>query len=117
MRDVYNNITVAEKQRISWMMWYNTHSQEHNEARSRTRDKKRGFVAIDSKYRTRESILESKDTTIKVKPKLSTIEKARLKIARDLAKVEKRRQEWASQQASRQNNKLTELVLYQQESP
>lgn len=108
--DDYNNMTVAEKQRISWLMWYNTHSEEHNKARSKARDKKRGFIAIDSKHRTKD---EPDNPTIKEKPKTSIMEKRRRKIVLDLAKVEKRRQEWA---ANQQNSKPPELVSHQQES-
>ena len=83
---------LAEKQKISWITWYNTHSQEHNKERSKARDKKRGYIAIDSKHRTRDE--PQTDPNIKVRAKLSTIEKARRRIELDLAKTEAKQVAW-----------------------
>ena len=86
------DLTIAEKQKISWMTWYNNHSQEHNKERSKARDKKRGYIAIDSKHRTRDE--PQTDPCIKVKVKLTSIEKARRRIELDLAKTAAKQVAW-----------------------
>lgn len=97
------DLTIAEKQKISWMTWYNNHSQEYNKKRSNARDKKRGYIAINSKHRTRDEPIDSKhrtrdepqtDPCIKVRAKLSTIEKARRRIELDLAKTAAKQVAW-----------------------
>jgi hypothetical protein len=86
---------MADKQRTSWLKWYDAHKDEYNERRSRERDAKRGFVSSDSKHRKRDGPHENPN--VKVRGRMTDIEKRRRKIELDLAKVERKKADWLTQ--------------------
>lgn len=91
----------AERQHIKWKRWYDKHHEEYNRKRSIERDSKRGFIVNNSLHRQRPLPSQEGDNTptrIEAKPrsKMSATEIRRRKVARELEKVEKRRQEWAA---------------------
>ena len=86
---------MADKQRTAWLKWYDAHKDEYNERRSRERDAKRGFVSSDSKHRKRDGPHENPN--VKVRGRMTDIEKRRRKIELDLAKVERKKADWLMQ--------------------
>jgi hypothetical protein len=88
----------AERQHNNWKKWYDKHCDEYNHMRSIQRDIKRGFIVNNSIHRQRPETTTKTPTLIEAKPrtKMSATEIRRRKVARELEKVEKRRQEWAA---------------------
>ena len=88
----------AERQHNNWKKWYDKLCDEYNHMRSIQRDIKRGFIVHNSVHRQRPETTTKTPTLIEAKPrtKMSATEIRRRKVARELEKVEKRRQEWAA---------------------